>query len=217
MEDNFNFKNVLDNSSDIKAAYDEMLLALKERFPSDIQTQKLSIKNFEIGVLKCLTNKELLVSGEKVNLRRACIFDADFISNAEQLPDNSPWVGNWPFWRRIEKMGDSDFLQTIIEDDSKKSVGFIIFRDIEKKSEFIELKRIAVIEKGKGYGKGALHLAQKLAFEIFNAKKLYLHTKTENIRAQEIYKHTGFTAETADPCTSFFINAKDYFERYSKP
>ena len=84
---------------------------------------------------------------------------------------------------------------------------------MQNKSEQIELKRIALTEKGKGYGKEALYLAQKLAFEMFKTKKLYLHTKAENTRAQAIYNHVGFTSATPMPCTSFFMLEKDYYKK----
>ncbi|MDF2544682.1 MAG: family N-acetyltransferase [Herbinix sp.] len=132
------------------------------------------------------------------------------MNETEQNSDNSPWVANWPLFLRIMKFGDGDFLQTIIETKDGHPVGFIIFRDMLNKSTQIELKRIAVNEKGKGYGKEALLLSQRLAFEIYKTKKLYLHTKIENIRAQNIYKHVGFIAETPDPCTSFYLDETDY-------
>lgn len=74
----------------------------------------------------------------------------------------------------------------------------------------MQLKRIVVIEKGKGYGKEALQLAQKLAFEVFGTKYLYLGTKAENLRAQSIYKATGFLPDMPDPCTQFHISLEDY-------
>jgi len=197
------FSAILSKHSDISGAYDFMMAHLDENHPNDEE-------NFRYGVLNFLENREVLVSGDKVKLRKACILDSEFIRNTELLPDNSPWVANWPLHWRIRKFGDKDFLQTVIETNDGIPVGFIIFRDMQNKSEQIELKRIALVEKGKGYGKEALYLAQKLAFEMFRTKKLYLHTKPENTRAQAIYTHVGFTAETQVPCTSFFMLAKDY-------
>ena len=214
--DQIDFQNILNCHSEISQAHDNLLLFLKENHPNDKDKYKKSTDDFKNGVLNFLDNKEVLVIGDKVGLRKACILDSEFIESTELLPDNSPWVGNWSLSWRIEKFGDSDFLQTVIETNAGKPVGFIIFRDMQNKSEQIELKRIAVVEKGKGYGKESLYLAQKLAFEIFKTKKLYLHTKAENIKAQEIYKYTGFTAETSDPCTSFFMLEKDYFEKSSE-
>lgn len=151
-----------------------------------------------------------LIRGERIVIRKASIADADFISSVERDSDNSSWVANWPLGWRIAKFGDKDFLQTIIEKEDGTPIGFIIFRNMADVKTKLELKRIAIIEKGKGYGKEALWLAQKLAFDVLGTEYLYLGTREKNVRAQGIYKATGFTPEMPDPCTKFHITEKDY-------
>ena len=127
--------------------------------------EKFYAKDFLNGIKNNSTERKVLIKGERLTIRRACIEDADFMQSVELDEDNSPWVANWPLgWR------------------------------------------IAIIDKGKGYGKEALLLAQKLAFEVFGTKCLYLGTKEANIRAQSIYKATGFIPDMPDPCTRFHIN-----------
>lgn len=70
-----------------------------------------------------------------------------------------------------------------------------------------------IIEKGKGYGKEALYLAQKLAFEVFGTEYFFLGTREHNLRAQSIYKATGFIPAMPDPCTQFYITDEDYKNR----
>lgn len=212
---NKKIEDILLNNADIKKAYDDLQQFVNEKFPEDETLKQIHFEYFERGILEFTNNHEILVTGDKVRIRKAQLSDADFISKTEQNSDNSPWVANWPLFLRIMKFGDEDFLQTIIETNDGCPVGFIIFRDMLNKSTQIELKRIAVTEKGKGYGKEALQLSWKLAFDIFKSKKLYLHTKIENIRAQNIYKHVGFIAETSDPCTSFYLDVID-FERMER-
>lgn len=207
------YEHIIANNPDIASAYNDMLLFLNEKYPKDEIIKQNYVEDFKRGVLEFRNNKDIIIVGKNIKIRKACIEDADFISKTEQDPDNSPWVANWPLFIRICRFGNADFLQTVIETNDGYPVGFIIFRDMLNKSTQIELKRIAVSEKGKGYGKEALHLAWKIAFEILNTKKLYLHTKSKNIRAQSIYKHVGFTAETDDPCTSFYIHAEDYITK----
>ena len=177
------------------------------------QESYAGIKTYFINGVICDTDMpETLIIGNRISIRKACIKDAYFISSTEADPDNSPWVANWPLRWRISKSGDNDFLQTIVELKDGTPIGFIIFRNMIRKDEQIELKRIALINafKNKGYGKEILYLAQKLVFEIFGTQKLYLSTKTENIRAQNIYKATGFTLEEPEPCTHFHMKRDDY-------
>ena len=103
-------------------------------------------------------------------------------------------------------MNTSEF----IEKEDGTPIGFIIFRNMADVQTKLELKRIAIMEKGKGYGKEALLLAQKLAFDVFETKHLYLGTRANNVRAQNIYKATGFVPDMPDPCTKFHITEEDY-------
>jgi len=157
-------------------------------------------------------DKEVLAEGGGLVIRKARIDDIGFMCEAELHGDNSPWVGHWPPDFRNEKFGDRDVLQMIVESKDGGAVGFIIFIDMLNPKEKIQLKRIVITEKGKGYGKEALRLSQRLAFEVFGTKRLYLGTKAANIRAQTIYKAVGFIADTPDTRTNFHIGREDYFD-----
>jgi len=167
-------------------------------------------QDFIKGVLHHADSKNALIAGENLRIRHACIADADFISRVEQDPDNSPWVANWNLGWRIQRLGDDDFLQTIIERKDGTPIGFAILRDMLIKEQQVQLKRIALVEKGKGYGKESLCLIQDFAFNTLHTARLYLSTKAANTRAQSIYKATGFTPETPDPCVNFHIDKEHY-------
>ena len=140
----------------------------------------------------------------------ANIDDYDFISTAEQDADSTSWVGNWPLGLRIEKFGDNNFFQTIIETEHNHPVGFIDFRDMLHDTQ-VELKRTVITEKGKGYGKEAMYLSQKFSFEVLGRDRLYLGTKVENIRAQHVYHATGFTLVDPENIAAFHIFKESYF------
>lgn len=198
-----------------EAYYDFLEIHKKNRGSQSTVEQLAEFENyFAMDFLNGLKNDSSerieLIKGERLTIRKANIADADFMHSVELDEENSPWVGNWPLGFRIAKFGDRDFLQVIIEKENGTPVGFMIFCDMVKVKERMQLKRIAVIEKGKGYGKEALQLAQKLAFEVFGTKYLYLGTKAENLRAQSIYKSTGFLPDMPDPCTQFHISLEDY-------
>ena len=175
--------------------------------------EKFYARDFLNGIKRNSTERGILIKGERLTIRKACIEDADFMQSVELDEDNSPWVANWPLGWRIAKFGDEDFLQTIIEREDGTPIGFIIFCDMRAVKEQMQLKRIAIIDKGKGYGKEALLLAQRLAFEVFDTKNLYLGTKETNLRAQSIYKATGFISDIPDPCTRFHINNAAYIRQ----
>lgn len=198
------------------AAYNEFLESYKNGYGKNSTEEELEeferffTRDFLNGIKKDSNEREELIAGERLVIRRARIADADFMQSVELEPDNSPWVANWSLGWRITKFGDEDFLQTVIEKTDGTPIGILIFRGMRNVQEKLELKRIALIEKGKGYGKEALYLAQKLAFDVFETSYLYLGTKDANVRAQSIYKATGFTPDMPDPCTSFHITAESY-------
>lgn len=204
--------------SKLYRAYNSWLKKMETDMGTDseefIAHKALFTKEFRNGVEKDSTKRQILIKSDKVTIRMARIGDADFISEVERDSDNCPWVANWPLSWRVAKMGDPDFLQVIVERADETPIGFIIFRNMLQKEDAVELKRIGLIDKGRGYGKETLYLAQKLAFEVLGTKRLFLHTKPDNFRAQSIYKATGFTPETPDPCVSFYMDLEDYKRKY---
>lgn len=199
-----------------KAAYYEFLEINKNNYGKDSTKEQLEIfeecyaRDFLNGIKNQSSEREELIRGKRILIRKAHLEDADFMHAVELDEENTPWIGNWPLGWRIAKFGDKDFLQTIIEKEDGTPIGIIIFCDMLHLKTKLQLKRIAILEKGKGYGREALYLAQKLAFEVLGTKHLYLGTKENNLRAQSIYKATGFIPDMPDPCTQFYITNEVY-------
>jgi len=170
---------------------------------------KTAISNFMHGSFRCTQKPVVLTSKGRLRLRTATINDYDFINAAERDEDSTSWVNNWPLGLRIEKFGDNNFFQTIVETNEGHVVGFIDFRDMLHDTQ-LELKRIVIMEKGKGYGKESMYLSQKFAFEVLGRDRLYLGTKIENVRAQHVYHSTGFTLVNPKNVAYFHISKKCY-------
>jgi len=75
------------------------------------------------------------------------------------------------------------------------AVGYAIASGIGSPDRAIELKRLLVWERGQGYGRAALRLLKKLAFEQFSAHRLYLDVMEHNQRARALYLSEGFVPE----------------------
>ena len=170
---------------------------------------KNAVSNFMHGAFRCVEKPEVITSFGRLRLRTANIDDFDFINAAEQDKDNTGWVGNWSLGMRIEKFGDNNFFQTIVETNEGHPVGFIDFRDMLNDTQ-LYLKRIVITEKGKGYGKESMYLSQKFAFEVLGRNRLYLDTREDNFRAQHVYHSTGFTLVEPENIAYFHIFKEDY-------
>ncbi|MCL1882652.1 MAG: GNAT family N-acetyltransferase [Defluviitaleaceae bacterium] len=170
---------------------------------------KAFISNYMHGAFRCTKTTEIITVEGRLRLRTANIDDYDFINKAEQDEDCTPWVNNWPLHARIEKFGDNNFYQTIIETFEGNPVGFIDFRDMLSDTQ-VELKRIVIAERGKGYGKEAMYLSQRFAFEVLNRNRLYLGTKVNNARAIHLYHATGFNLVDPNNTARFHLFKKDW-------
>ena len=212
------FKEHLTLYPQISNAFEEYKLKIKEYYEKHSETikntdelYKTNISNFMHGAFRCFEKPEIITSWGRLRLRTANIENYDFINSAEIDEDSKNWVGNWSLGARIEKFGDNNFLQTIVESNEGQLVGFIDFRDMLHESQ-VELKRIVITQKGKGYGKEAMYLSQKFAFEVLGRNRLFLGTKVENLRAQHVYHSTGFTLINPDNIALFHIFKEDYFK-----
>ena len=209
------FKEHIASFPKIAAAFEEFKPLYKGWVENSVDADamyKNAISNFMHGAFRCVENTKPITSWGRLCLRTANIDDYEFINEAERDEDSKSWVNNWPLGLRIATFGDNNFFQTIIETSEGQRVGFIDFRDMLHDTQ-VELKRIVITEKGKGYGKEAMYLSQKFAFEVLKRDRLYLGTRDENVRAQHVYHSTGFTLIDPQRIARFQIFKEDYFAK----
>jgi RimJ/RimL family protein N-acetyltransferase len=131
-----------------------------------------------------------------IRLLRTREDDLDFVLSAEQSAENRSFVSVWAREQHLGALTSKDLSHLIIENLSDSSrVGFIILAGLADANQSIEFRRIVVTEKGKGYGKEALRLVKKIAFQELNAHRLWLDVKEHNVRARHLYESEGFVAE----------------------
>lgn len=199
--------------TDLNAAVSLFLESVRERIPDPEEFAAYCDalhRDMALGLVRGKEPPRLLMTGERVRIRTACLDDEPFMRMVEREDDNQRWVGHWPLPWRIARFGDPDFLQCIIEREDGTPVGILIFCGLTHAEEKLQLKRIALLEKGHGLGREALLLAQKWAFEVIGTPTLFLGTKAENDRAQHVYLATGFRAGSPLPCTFFYMHRGDY-------
>ncbi len=205
------------NEREIQKAYDSFLNVMKAKLGKDTNEYKSYCdfykQDFEAGLQVARRKEKISIEGDRILIREINLEDVPFCGKVECEVSNAPYVAHWPDGLRIAMLGNPDLMQFIITDKKQTSLGLLIFKNMLHKEEKVELKRIVLTEKDKGYGKEALYLAQKLAFEVFETQCLYLTTKPENTRAQAIYQKTGFEADMPEPCTSYHLDREAYYKR----
>jgi diamine N-acetyltransferase len=129
-----------------------------------------------------------------VRVRPSTPEDLAFVLAAERAPDNAPFVLQWPREQHLAAMADPSFAHWIIEDGGRPA-GYLILMDLFSPHQNLQLRRLVVLDKGRGIGRAALRLVKAAAFERFGAHRLWLDVMEHNERAQALYASEGFVRE----------------------
>ncbi|MBR3374618.1 MAG: GNAT family N-acetyltransferase [Firmicutes bacterium] len=149
---------------------------------------------------------ECLIKTKRLKIYEASDKDVDMIIEIEAHPENRDflWVGT-PEEHRDEIM-DPNHLLLLFEDtdtetewdpiaDGYPSVprsikGYALVR-LNFKSNIFEIRRIAITEKGKGYGRESMEGLVKYAFEETETNRLWLDVYPDNISGINLYESLG--------------------------
>jgi diamine N-acetyltransferase len=132
-------------------------------------------------------------STAELRLRPTREDDLEYVVAAEADPDNAPFLAPSPREEHLAFMRDPLQRHMIAEVDGR-AVGFALLR-LHPEDRAVELRRLAVTEKGRGHGRAALRLATAAAFEQYGAHRLWLDVKPHNERALALYRSAGFVEE----------------------
>lgn len=131
-----------------------------------------------------------------IHLRPTTRDDLDFVLAAEHAPDNARYVAQWPRERHAEAIDRADMAHYIVaRTETGAPVGYAIITGIGGESGSVELLRIVITEQGAGHGRAALRMIERLAFETWNAHRLWLDVREQNARARALYASEGFVEE----------------------
>jgi RimJ/RimL family protein N-acetyltransferase len=83
-------------------------------------------------------------------------------------------------------------------------IGFTILRDWDAPEQVTHIKRIAVVEPGRGYGKAFLKAILDKVFGETRAYRLSLGLFPDNLRARRAYEGVGFKAEGVSRGSAYF-------------
>jgi diamine N-acetyltransferase len=131
-----------------------------------------------------------------IRLRYTTLKDLEFVCSLESDKENAQYIIPWSKERHEKSLEDKDILHLIIEEKSNNiAVGYIILAGLMNPNKSVELMRITIAEKGKGFGKESFRIIKQWAFKIFEANRLWLDVKVNNLRAINLYEKQGFLIE----------------------
>ena len=136
----------------------------------------------------------------RVRLRSTTAEDLDFVVAAERDEENLPFIGQWTREQHLAALQDAGTAHMIVaRTEAARRVGHVILTGLADRDQGIRLRRICVTEKGEGYGREALRLVKRLAFEELQTPRLWLIVRRHNLRAQRLYESEGFVREAPRP------------------
>jgi len=132
----------------------------------------------------------------RVRLRPTMTSDLEFLLSLEQDDENLAFIAPWERTQHEAAIRFPDFRHFIIEGgEGLNAVGFLILIGCRSQHQSLELKRLVVQAKGSGFGRAALRVAKKVAFDDLGAHRFWLDVKARNTRAKALYDSEGFVVE----------------------
>ncbi len=131
-----------------------------------------------------------------VMLRPTDAADLDFILAAEQHRDNSLFIRQWSLEQHRAALEDPNVGHFVIVSVADcQPIGHVIMVGLTDPDLTLELRRIVITKKGRGYGRQATRMIKAYAFEELAFHRLWLDVMLYNKRAFKLYKSEGFKVE----------------------
>jgi RimJ/RimL family protein N-acetyltransferase len=132
----------------------------------------------------------------RARLRPTMSSDLDYVVSLEEAAENRPFITPWDRTQHEAAIRFPDFRHFIVEGgEGLAAVGFVILIGCRNPNLSIELKRMVIEAKGAGFGRSALRVAKKVAFDDLGAHRFWLDVKKRNARAKALYDSEGFVVE----------------------
>ena len=132
----------------------------------------------------------------RVRLRPTMSSDLEYVLSLERDPDNLAFITPWERTQHDAAIRFPDFRHFIVEGgEGLEPVGFLILIGCRSREQSLELKRMVIQTKGSGFGRAALRVAKKVAFDDLGAHRFWLDVKKRNTRAKALYDSEGFVFE----------------------
>jgi RimJ/RimL family protein N-acetyltransferase len=110
--------------------------------------------------------------------------------------DNEAWICPYSEEEHLAAFDNPDMLYLAVREFEKESlIAFFILRGLKNANQSLEIKRIVVGQKRKGYGRSCIEWIKRYCFQELKFNRLWLDVFTDNSRAQRLYFSSGFQKE----------------------
>lgn len=129
---------------------------------------------------------------KRLRCERAVKEDLAGILAIEHDPYNSLYTFTGDMEEHCREIEDPDiFFLAIREKEGGALIGYLIV-DIDRESQRLEFRRMALSRRCEGYGREVLDGALRMAFEQWGANKVWLEAYPDNAVGCHLYESMGF-------------------------
>ena len=121
--------------------------------------------------------------------------DLDQIIAIESQKENSKFVFPNTIEEHFNLINNEDIYHFILKDVDGCFIGYVILAGLTNTNKSIELRRIVISKKGKGYGRKTLNKIKDYCFKELLCHRLWLDVLEANERACCLYQSEGFKEE----------------------
>jgi len=133
-----------------------------------------------------------MIKTKRLMIAPAEIDDIPAILEIEHDPYNSQYTWTGTFDDHVNEIADPDvILLTVTKILDGRKIGYVIL-DIDDESEWLEIRRTALSEKGRGYGREMFEGILKYAFVVKKYNKVWLECYDDNHVGMHLYPSLGF-------------------------
>lgn len=133
----------------------------------------------------------ILFETERLYIEEAQPKDIDEIIAMENHKENRKYIWQGTVEQHMAEIADPNHLLMMFRDrDSRQTKGFALI-GLDFKSNVFEIRRIAITDKGKGYGKEAMKGLIKYAFEETETNRVWLDVYTDHQVGIRLYESLG--------------------------
>lgn len=136
-----------------------------------------------------------MLETERLIVREANPNDIPYIIEMENHPDNRDFIWQGSLQEHLDEIDDESHILAILTDrETEKKIGYFLAH-IHFKSEIFELRRIAIEDKGKGYGSEIIRALFAYAFETRKLNRFWLDVYPHNHIGIRLYESLGMKKE----------------------
>jgi RimJ/RimL family protein N-acetyltransferase len=122
--------------------------------------------------------------------------DIETIIALERSDENAPHIRQWSRAMHVASISNPNVAHLAVRTGvDERIVGYVILVGLQDPDDSIEFKRLVIGDKGHGYGKSAVAIVKRLAFDELHAHRLWLEVIPSNTRAVGLYESAGFVHE----------------------